>query len=164
VLRAALFGATGLLLAASSLVMLANPNFQRPATALDWFATISLSAALLILAAALPLLARLAGDRRLYLVSLLGGAAAALAGIANLFEDGLQQDWAFLPFIGGSLVLELGLLGMTLLLVLRSDNRARLFALVPLVTAVDIVALHSHGGGVVAGATWVMAAWVSVRN
>jgi hypothetical protein len=164
VLRAALFAATGLLLGASSLVMLASPSFQRPVTLIDWFATLSLSAALLTLAAALPVLARLVGGEPVQLVALLGGVGAALAGIANLFEDGLHQDWAFLPFIGGTVLLEVGLLSMTLLMALRSGIRVRLLALAPVLTAVDIVVLHSHGGGAVAGVAWVVAAAIVVRN
>jgi hypothetical protein len=163
VLRAALFGATGLLLGASSLVMLASPSYQRPVTIIDWFATLSLSVALLTLAAALPVLARLVSGQRLYLLTLLAGVGAALAGIANVFEDGLHQDWAFVPFISGTVLLEFGLLCMTLLMALGPGIRARLLAFVPLITAVDIVMLHSHGGGVVAGAAWVAAA-VAVRN
>ncbi len=162
-LRAVVFTATGLLFGASSLVMLGDPNFQHPATALDWFATLSLSAALLALAVALPMLARLVGGRRLYLVSVFGAFGAAVAGIANLVEDGLQLDWAFLPFIAGALIVQVGLVGMTVLMFLRSDNRTRLLALVPLITAVDILALHAHGGGVVVAMAWIGAAFVALR-
>jgi hypothetical protein len=164
VLRAVLFVATGVLFGASSLVMLAHPDFQHPVTLLDWFATLSLSSALLALAAALLGLARLVGGRRLYFAAALAATAAAVAGVANLFEDGLQQEWAFAPFISGTLMVEVGLSAMAVLMVLGSVTRVRLLALVPLMTAVDILALHSSGFGVAVGAAWAMAAAAAVRN
>ncbi len=61
--RAALFTFVGVVWCVRSLQSFADPEYQVPVSASDWFAVLSFSAALFALALALPLLAELLGSQ-----------------------------------------------------------------------------------------------------
>lgn len=146
-----------------ALAPVGNPDFTDPGTAWDWFAVASFSAALLALAAALPSLARLAGGRAAFAISLLPALGAALAGAGNLAEDGAglawAGDWLYLP---GAALLGPGLAGFTVALAVGSRGGRRLFAAVPAATVLGLV-LFELGGGVLVLAAWVALALVSPK-
>ena len=93
-LRAALFTFVGVAWCVRSLQSFADPHYTDPVSASDWFAVFSFSAALFATALALPLLAEMVGGRAVFRVSLVPAVAAALAGLGNLLEDGLQIEVA----------------------------------------------------------------------
>ena len=89
--RAALFTFVGVVWCVRSLQSFADPEYQDPVSASDWFAVLSFSAALFALALALPLLAQLLGSQAVFRVSLVPAVGAALSGLSNLLEDALQM-------------------------------------------------------------------------
>ena len=115
-LRAALFTFVGVVLCVRSLQSFADPEYMDPESASDWFAVLSFSTALFALALALPMLAQMIGGRVVFRVSLVAAVGAALAGLANLFEDALHwagppgsSGWAFWLFITGTATTAVGL-------------------------------------------------------
>lgn len=164
VLRVSLFLATGLVWCAISLRAVLDPTYQVPPVPGDWFSVLSFSAAIFALAIALPVLAQTLGDGRVVSASLVGAAGAAAAGVANIVEDGLRIEWAFFVFIGGALVLEIGLLAMAALILIRVRGRLRFLAAVPVVMLLDVLLLHEFGGGVLVLAAWLLAAASTVTT
>jgi hypothetical protein len=158
--RAAVFIVTGLLFAASSLTFLFGGNFQNARSLMDWFTVFSLSAALLALAVAAPMLARVAGTRWTIHASLLASAGATLAAIANLLEDALHMDWAFAVFVVGSAVTQVGLAATAITIAAGARGSDRALALVPAIVILDLLILHPVGGGVLVLAAWIWAAAV----
>jgi hypothetical protein len=162
--RAALFTMVGVLWCARSLQSFADPEFMEPETAADWFAVLGFSAALLALAAALPMLVRYTGGGKVVLrVSCVPAAGAALAGVSNLLEDGLQQGFAFWLFVAGSAIIAPGLVAFTVAVAAAARGRRRLLAAVPLVSLVGML-LFESGGGVLVLAAWLAAAAVAVHD
>jgi hypothetical protein len=93
--------ATGLAWAASSLVQLAGPRYWDAATALDYLAVYSFSAAWILLAASALTLGRVVPRRAVVLAGAVVAVAAFLAGTANLVEDGFGlKAWGTLYVIG----------------------------------------------------------------
>src|SRR4051794_21050647 len=108
-----------------------DPSFDATDTMTEWPYVLAFSAALLSLACALPLLARLAGGQRVVRVSLVPAAGAALGSFANVLEDGLGMDWAFWVFVMSTGLILLGLVAFAMVMVRDRRGRDRLLALIP---------------------------------
>jgi len=162
-LRAALFTFVGVVWCARSLQSFADPEFQDPVSASDWFAVFSFSAALFALAFALPMLAQLVGGRVVFLVSLVPAAGAALAGLSNLLEDALQMGFAFWLFVVGAALAQVGLIAFTVVVAVIGRGRLRLLATVPLATLIGFF-LFESGGGVLILVAWLAAAAVTLAQ
>ncbi len=161
-LRAALFTCVSVLWCARSLQSFADPEYQDPVSASDWFAVVSFSVALFALALALPMLAQLADRGRVvFRVSLVPALGAALSGLSNLLEDALQLGFAFWFFVVGTALTMIGLIAITLALAIVGQGRGRLLAAVPAATLIGVL-LFERGGGVVIAAAWLVVAAISL--
>jgi hypothetical protein len=107
---------TGIAWAARSLLAFADPDYYSPVTALDWAAVWTYSAAWLLLAPSVLLIASLAGSRSVTVIAAICATAAVLAGGANALEDGFRVPIGPTPYVVGFLVgwLSLVLLATTL--------------------------------------------------
>ena len=74
--------------------LVADPSYEISETQDDWAYVLGFSAAILSLAFAIPMFARLAIGRVGFRVSLIAGTGAALSSVANILEDGLHMGWA----------------------------------------------------------------------
>ena len=162
-LRAALFTFVGVVLCVRSLQSFADPEYMDPESASDWFAVLSFSTALFALALALPMLAQMIGGRVVFRVSLVAAVGAALAGLANLFEDALHwagppgsSGWAFWLFITGTATTAVGLTALAVAVAVAGRGRLRLLAVVPAATLIGLM-LFESGGGVLILAAWLAA-------
>lgn len=157
--RAALFAATGVLWCMYALLFLTDPNYQDPASAADWLTVLSYSAGLFALAFAFPALAQLMGSLGVFRVSLVPAVGAALAGLGNLLEDGLQMDWASLAYaLGGGLVM-VGFVVFTVALAVAGRGRLRLLAAVPVAQLIGMQLLQKVPAiGVLVLVAWLTAA------
>jgi hypothetical protein len=135
----------GLAWAARSVIEFARPEYYDPVSLLDWSAVWSYTAAWLLSALAVPLLARSVGSSAVVAVSVAFMVAAVVAGSANALEDALDQSWGGTPYVIGFLVAWLSLIPLTVL-VWRAGSRR--LAVLPLALFVS-VALFNSGGGVV---------------
>ena len=115
--------AAGLAWAARSLLAFAHPDYFSPVTALDWAAVWTYSAAWLLLAPSVLLIARLADSRGVTVVAGLCAAAAVVAGVANALEDGFRVPIGPTPYIVGFLVGWLGLVPLAMGLARASQWR-----------------------------------------
>ncbi len=162
--RAALFAAVGVTWCLRSLQSFADPEFMDPETASDWFAVLSFSAAWFALALGLPLLARsIGGGRLVHRSALVSAAGAALAGLGNLLEDGLQLGFAFWPFIAGAVVTMLGLIVFSVAVAATGQGKRRLLAAIPVATLIGML-LFESGGGVIVLVAWLAAAALVVLD
>jgi hypothetical protein len=152
-MTAALFGSVGIVFAAYW--ALADPRHDSIRT--EWGYVLWFSAALLLLALALPVLGWLAGGPWVRRISLLAAGGAALGGATNILEDGLGQSWAFWGFVLSAATVVAALLTLTITVAVSTRGRRRSLALVPAGTLVAILGFVEVGG-VVMLATWVVAA------
>ncbi len=160
--RAALFAVVGITWCVRSLQSFTDPEFMDPETASDWFAVLSFSAAWFALALGLPLLARsIGGGRLVHRSALVSAAGAALAGLGNVLEDGLQLGFAFWLFIAGAVVTMLGLIVFAVAVAATGRGSRRLLAAIPVATLVGML-LFESGGGVIVLAAWIAAAALAV--
>jgi len=150
-LRAALFALTGVAFFVYWVV--ANPSFEGAAGQTEWPHVLGFSAVLLSLALALPVFGRMVGGRWVTRLSLVAGAAVATSSIANIFEDGLNIEEAFLFFILGELVMLAALLPLSAVIAWTGRGPHRLLALVPLGTVAGLI-LFVVAGGVIMLVTW----------
>ncbi len=127
----------------------------------NWPHALVFSGFLLLLAIAIPQVARLAGGSTAFRVSLVAAGGAGLASVANLFEDGLRIDGFVYGFILGLLVMEVGLLIMAAVIASTGGGPARLVAVVPLGTLAAAL-LGVVAGGPVGLATWLTAAGLAI--
>ncbi len=155
--RAALFTFVGVVWCVRSLQSFADPEYQDPVSASDWFAVLSFSAALFALALALPLLAQLLGSQAVFRVSLVPAVGAALSGLSNLLEDALQMGFAFWFFVVGTALMMVGFIAFTVVVAVVGRGRRRLLAAVPAATLIGLF-LFESGGGVLILAAWLAAA------
>ena len=160
-LRAALFTFVGVAWCVRSLQSFADPHYTDPVSASDWFAVFSFSAALFATALALPLLAEMVGGRAVFRVSLVPAVAAALAGLGNLLEDGLQIEVAGMFYGVGAGLTWVGLIAFTVAIAVSGRGRRRLLAAVPSATVIGW-SLFDSGGGVLVLAAWLAAAAISL--
>jgi len=159
--RAAIFAIAGLLLCVRSLQTFTDPEFTDPVSISDWFAVLSFSAALLVLALALPMFAQLVGGPAVFRVALVPAVGAALAGLGNLLEDALQLGFAFWLFIVGTTITLIGLVSLSIAVAVVGRGRRRLLAAVPAATLIGML-LFESGGGVLILAAWLAAAAVAL--
>ena len=152
-LRAALFTVVG---AAFLLVWLRS---SEPMS--EWPTVLSFSAALCALAFALPTYARLIGGRTVFRVSLVPAAGAALGGVSNILEDGLQLEWAFWLFVLSLAIIDAGLLVFTVVVAFSGRGGRRLLAAVPAAQLAGVL-LFPVGGIVLVLAAWLAAAALAV--
>jgi hypothetical protein len=155
--RAGLFALVGFGFFAHWIV--ANPGFEVSATQRDWPYVLAFSAIILALAFAVPLFAQLVGGRVAFRASLVVAAGSVLSSTANVLEDGLKMEWAFLAFVLGTAIMHIGLLVLTIAIVAR--GRQRQFALVPAGTMAAVL-FYVPVGGPVMFATWLVAAWLAL--
>lgn len=127
----------------------------------NWPHALVFSGMLLLLAIAIPQVARLAGGQTAFRVSLIAAGGAALSSVANLFEDGLRIDGFVYGFVLGLLVLEVGLLTLAGVVAFTGCGPTRFVAVVPLGT-VAAALLGLVAGGPIALATWLTAAGLTI--
>jgi hypothetical protein len=118
----------------SLLEVVAHPEYWEPATTLDWIAVWSYSLAFLLLAIAVPLLARQAATRRIVdAIAWVVAAGALLTALANGIEDGVGlESWGQI-YVAAVLVTLAG--SLTLAAALWIDQRPRFAVVVALWTA-----------------------------
>jgi hypothetical protein len=155
VVRAALFAFVGVAFLLHWIV--ADPGFDESESQTDWSYVLGFSMALLALAVALRLFARLVGKQTVLRASPVATAGAAVSSIANIVEDGLGEGWAFFVFVLGTGALGLGLLVLTGVIAVVVQGRRRLTALIPAGTLAALL-FYVHAGGPIMFATWVAAA------
>jgi hypothetical protein len=153
-LRSALFAFVGLAFFVYWVV--ADPSHEESADQSEWSSVLAFSGVILLLAFAVPTLARLVGGRLAFRVSLVAAAGATLSSVANIFEDGLQMSWVFLVFILCEAFMQLGLVALTGVIAF-SGGRYRLLALAPAGTIAGIT-LFVVAGGPIMLASWLTAA------
>lgn len=157
--RTALFGFTGLTFFVHWLVE--HPGLDVSPTQGEWPHVLAFSAAILMLAFAVPLFARMVGQRLAIRASWVVAAGAVLASAANVVEDGLKVEWAFFVFVASTAIMLAGLLALTLLIVARSRGRG--LALVPIGTLAALL-FYVTAGGPVMLATWLLAGVFSLTS
>jgi hypothetical protein len=143
--------------------LVAEPAYGVSTGQSEWRSVLGFSTALLCLAAALTVFARLLASAWNGRLSVLAGVGAAAAGVTNVLEDGLQLEWAFWGFVGSVAVIEVALLTLAGGLVLSARSVDRLLAIVPAGTLAAI-ALYVAAGGLVMLATWLAAAGMSLSR
>ena len=139
-----------------------SADFMDPVTLNDWLAVLGFSLALICLAVALPVYAGLTGDRTTYRTSLVPATGSVLGGVSNVLEDGLSWSWAFWVFVASALLINVGLLALTVVMAWRGRGVGRLLAGVPAGTLVGVL-LFEASGGVILLVTWSAAALVPMR-
>ena len=157
-LRAALFALVGVGFFTHWVVT--DPSRDGPIVT-AWPHVLAFSALLLTLAVALPVYGRMVGGRWVLRLSLAAGAGAALASVANIFEDGLQMDWVFFVFVMATAIINLALLALTVVIARTGRSSHRLLALIPAGTLAAII-FNVWAGGVVMLVTWLAAAAVAL--
>jgi hypothetical protein len=140
---------------------LTDPTHAGSKSASDWNFVLGFSAALLLLAIAVPLLAQLARRPSVFKVSLVPAASLGLASVSNVFEDGFGMDWMFFVFILMTGVTLLGLLALGGMIALGDHGARRLLAFIPLGTVVAML-LYVVAGGIVMLTTWLVAGALSL--
>lgn len=102
--------ATGLVLAACSLIRLGHPDYWDPVTSFDYLAVWSWSLAWILLGLAVAFVGRIAPAGTVRRISTVVAVASIATGIANGIEDGLgQRAWGTV-YVVGSLTAWFGLL------------------------------------------------------
>jgi len=162
VTRAALFALAGL--TGFAYWALAHPSFEQTEAMSEWPTVLLFSAMLLSLAAALPAFGSLVGGRWALRLAGIAGAAVGLAGIANIFEDGLGLDWVYAVFILCALLSELALVALSAVIARTTSETRRLLALVPLATGAGAVLMVVAGGPILLVTWLIVAAVASARS
>lgn len=145
--------------------LLADPSYDENPKQSEWPYVLFFSAVIALLAAAVPLLARLVNKQLVYRVSIAVAVGACIASGANIAEDGLHIDWFFFVFVLGMAVMMLGLAALTVVTALTGQGRHRAPALVSAGTLAATI-LYVEAGGPLMLATWLTAAVsaVALRN
>ena len=159
-LRAALFALVGI--ASFMHWVVTDPSSEGPIST-EWPHVLAFSALLLTIAAALPVYGRMIGGRRVLRLSLIAGAGAALASVANIFEDGFGIGWFFFIFIVSTAIIDLALLAMTVVIARTRRGGHRLLALIPAATVAAII-FYVWAGGVIMLVTWLAAAALALHT
>jgi hypothetical protein len=139
-----------------------SADYMDPETLNDWLAVVGFSVALICLAIALPVYAGLTGERTTYKTSFVSATGSALGGVSNLLEDGLAWSWAFWFFVVSTLLINVGLLALTLVMAWKAQGLGRLLAAVPAGSLLGVL-LFELVGGLLMLVAWSAAALVAVR-
>ena len=139
-----------------------DPSTDGP-IATAWPRVLVFSGLLLALAVALPVYGRMIGGRWVLRLSLVAGAGAALGSVANIVEDGFGIGWVFFVFILGTAIINLALLGMTVVIARTRRGGDRLLALIPAGTVAAII-FNVLAGGIIMLVTWLIAAALALRT
>ena len=99
-MRASLFALTWV--ASFAYWAVVKPTSDMTASMMEWPQVLAFSTVLFLLAIALPVYGRMVGGRWVARLSLVAGSGMALSSIANVVEDGLHVEWAFLVFVVAS--------------------------------------------------------------
>jgi hypothetical protein len=129
----------------------------------EWPQVLWFSATLLLLAIAIHVFGQTLGGQRARRLATIAGAGVGLSIVANILEDGLRLDAAFLLFVLGTIILDVALLLLSIEILQRTTNRARLLAIVPAATLAGILFFVGPGGPIILGA-WLFAAVASART
>ncbi len=159
-LRAALFALVGVTFATLWVSFRSTYDEQ---SSFDLNLVVGFSAALALLAAALPAFAHMVGASIVVHVSLIPAAGAAIGSVANLVEDGLRVEEAFWGFVAGAALMTLGLIALAAVIARAVRGRRRLLAAIPLGTMAAITFYPTVGGAVML-ATWAGAAVLALRG
>lgn len=159
-LRAAFFALVGVAFFTHWVVT--DPSFEGPINT-EWTHVLAFSALLLTLAVTLPVYGWMVGGRWVFRLSLVAGAGAALGSVANIFEDGFAIGWVFFVFILGTAIVNLALLGMTVVIARTQRGVYRLLALIPAGTVAAII-FNVLAGGIIMLVTWLIAAALALRT
>jgi hypothetical protein len=154
-IRSALFAGVGIAFLSHWLVT--DPGYDSTDSQSEWSHVLWFSAIILALGFALVLFGRMVGGQWVVRLTLFAGAAAVLGSVANILEDGLSMGWAFWGFILSLALLDVTLLGLTIVIVRGGDGARRWLAVVPASTLLAIV-FYVAAGGVVMLAAWLAAA------
>ena len=157
-LRAALFALVGAAFFTHWVVT--DPSFDGPINT-AWPHVLAFSGLLLTFAVALPVYGRMVGGRWVLRLSLVAGAGAALASVANIFEDGFGLGWVFFVFILATAIINLALLALTGVIARTGRSSHRLLALIPAGTLAAII-FNVWAGGIIMLITWLAAAAVAL--
>jgi hypothetical protein len=160
---AAGFAIVGLGFLALWLRSFSQPGYVPSASSGDWLGVLSFSAALMGLAVALLMFARMIGGSAAPRVSLIPATGAALAAVTNVIEDGLLQEWAFWGFVLSAAITALGLVALTLVVALKSVGYRRTLAAIPAATLVGQLSFTTLVG-ILLPAAWLTAAVLVLRQ
>ena len=150
----------GIAWATRSLLAFADPDYVRPVTAIDWAAVWTYSAAWLLLAPSVLLIARLSGSRAVTLVAAVSAVGAILAGVANALEDGFGVPIGPMPYILGFVV---GWVSLFVLAVALARARQWKLGALCLAVFVGILLAFGYGGGVLIAVALAALAWAPHR-
>jgi len=142
--------------------IVARPSSEMTASMTEWPNVLWFSATLLSLAVALPVFGRMVGGRSVVRLASIAGAGVGLSSVANIFEDGFRIDGFFAAFILGTLILDVGLLALTIVIARTAPDRYRLLAVIPAGTAAGILLFVAAGGPIML-ITWLAAAAAALR-
>lgn len=140
---------TGIAWAATSMIALADADYQDPKTILDWGAVWAYTMSLILLAPSVLSLARLAGSRSVDAIATVSAIATVVAGVANLLEDGLGMKFFGAFYLVGFMTALLSLLPLAFTL---WRARAPRLALLMMVLFLGIATFTLGGGVIVLGA------------
>ena len=157
--RAAFFAFVGV--AFFAYWVIADPSYDETATQSEWPYVLFFSGVILLLAFAVPAVARVAGGRLAQRVALVAASGATLSSAANIFEDGLQLEGVFFVFILGGAIMNLSLLVLAGVLLVTGAGRYRLLAIAPVGTVAGVVLFVAAGGPIML-ATWLAAAMLAL--
>ncbi len=155
ILRASLFALVGVVFFVYWVVV--DPTYEQTESMKDWNVVLGFSAAVLLLAFAIPLFAQLGPGPSVFQTSLFPAAGGAFVSLSNIVEDGLQMDWAFFGFVLGSLIVLVGLLVLTVKIAVGDRGGHRFLALIPAGTMAAWI-FFVAAGGVLMLITWLAAA------
>ena len=142
---------TGAAWGARSLQALAHPAYTNPVTPFDWLAVVGFSAAFLLTAAGLLVLREsVRPGLNITVATAVVAVACVVAGLMNLFEDGLGTASLGPIYAVSALIAWLGFFVIAGMIGVSKD---RSLAFVPLLTGIGF-ALFGIGGGVLTLAAW----------
>ncbi len=154
-LTRAIWISTGVSWIATGIAYQFGPSYSVPETVLDRLSIVLFSGSLVLMAAGLWAIVRAASPGRW--TAALGGLAAAssaLAGIANLLEDGFGLRWFANPFFAGMLLLAAASIGFAT--ALATTHPGFRLAALPACLAVAPFAMGDAGPGkLLDGALWL---------
>jgi hypothetical protein len=142
--------------------MVVRPTTEASATQSEWPYVLWFSGTILMLALAVPTYGRMVGGTWNVRLASVTGAAAVWSSVVNVIEDGFGKDWGFLLFAIGAGVTVLSLLALAISLAVRGHRHRRALSLIPLGSAIAVLAFVDVGGPLML-VTWFAAAVIAAR-